>query len=162
MIRCNACGMHSVLRGDRDKEVAGKTDATAIATTRGSVDSGGHRDDVTVELDVVQAVSRALAQLPDADAQRRVLRWINDRFPASRSSGGGPSAPKGPTGGSPEQDNLADLFHPAGSTPTRHYEPILPVQPRRRSLTRGLVARVQEVTLEWQARTRQAGITISR
>src|SRR6266851_6395678 len=92
MIRCNACGMHSVLRGDghpgapTNKDVASVTGVAAVNVST----------DVSIELDVIQAVSLALAHLPDADAQRRVLRWINDRFPASRSSGDGPSAAKGP------------------------------------------------------------------
>src|SRR4030088_3199713 len=57
MIRCNACGMHSVLRGDGDGGTARNTDATGVADTG-----------VGNELDVIRAISLALAHLPDADA----------------------------------------------------------------------------------------------
>jgi hypothetical protein len=157
MIRCNACGMHSVVRGDQDTSAASSGDVAGI----------GVRNDVSLELDVIQAVSLALAHLPDADAQRRVLRWINDRFPASRSSGDGQSERKGPAVRSPALESLADLsladfFESPGFAPTMHYEPIYPVHPPRTSLARGLVARLQGVALEWQLRTRQIGIAISR
>jgi hypothetical protein len=160
MIRCNACGMHSVLQGDGD------TGAAKTKNVAGAVKIGVSND-VSVELDVIEAVSLALAHLPDADAQRRVLRWINDRFPASRSSGDGPSAPNRPTGRSANLESLADLsladlFEPPGFSPTMHYEPIYPVQPPRTSLARGLMARLQGVALEWQSRTRQIGIAVSR
>jgi hypothetical protein len=170
MIRCNACGMHSVLRGDGPagapkKDVTGVTSVTSVT----SVADISVSTDVSIELDVIQAVSLALAHLPDADAQRRVLRWINDRFPVSRSSGDGPSASKGPTGRSANLESLADLsladlFEQPGFSPTAtmHYEPIYPVPPPRTSLARGLVARLQGVALEWQSRTRQIGIAISR
>ena len=162
MIRCNACGMHSVLRGDGDTGAAKPKDVTSAATVSVS-------NEVSVELDVIQAISLALAHLPDAEAQRRVLRWINDRFPASRSSGDSPSAPKAPTGRSANLESLsdlslADLFEQPGFSPTAsmHYEPIYPVQPPRGSLARGLAACLQGVALEWQSRTRQIGLAISR
>src|ERR1700736_4994013 len=133
MIRCNACGMHSVLRGDGDAGAAKTKDVTSAANVTVS-------NEVSVELDVIQAVSLALAHLPDAEAQRRVLRWINDRFPASRSSGDSPSAPKAPTGRSGNLESLSDLslvdlFEQPGFAPTTsmHYEPIYPVQPPRGS-----------------------------
>jgi hypothetical protein len=67
MIRCNACGMHSVVRGDEDTGAATNSNAAGVADI-------GVRNDGSIELDVIQAVSLALAHLPDADAQRRVLR----------------------------------------------------------------------------------------
>jgi hypothetical protein len=168
MIRCSACGMHSVIRGDRDTGVP-KTTTDGAAKAAGAAADVAVSTDVSIELDVIQAVSLALAHLPDADAQRRVLRWINDRFPASRSTVDGPSAPKGPTGRNANLESLADLSladlfeAPAFSpTATMHYEPIYPVQPARSSLARGLAACLQGVAFEWQSRTRQIGIAISR
>lgn len=125
-------------------------------------------DDVTLELEVIQAVGRALAKLPDGEAQRRVVRWINDRFqPSAVAASSDRSDHPGP--GSAIADpflavgELEDLFEvPGAKPPTMHREaaarPIAAAQiakapepePGIDSLVRGFVSDFQRVALEWQ------------
>lgn len=67
MLRCNACGERSPV------PVEGNTTAIGI-------EGRAIKDDVELEIEVIQAVGRALAHLPDVDAQRRVMRWLNDCY----------------------------------------------------------------------------------
>ena len=125
---CPSCGSHRT-------EIVGKTDAppTLIVRciacgARSSVPleeakSDGHRmDDVNVELEVIEAVGRALARLSQPDAQGRVIRWINDRF-QPRTAG-------------------------AAATVTTNSTP--ETQPRTESRMGEFVTDFQRIALEWQ------------
>ena len=119
-------------------------------------------DDVNVELEVIQAVGHAIAQLPSPEAQRRVLQWINDRFQptASRPTAGRP-APEAQTGDSMlGLEGVEELFERPGVTPTIHRSAVDPKEPnvaaavpedaRLDSLVHGFVRDFQRVALEWQ------------
>jgi hypothetical protein len=129
-------------------------------------------EDVTLELEVIHAVGCALARLPDADAQRRVIRWINDRFQPSAAAAPDHSDRPGPgsTVGDPNLvvDELAEFFEVPGAgrkpTFTMHRdadaEPMDAemVVPEKAggpptgidSLVRGFVSDFQRMALEWQ------------
>ncbi len=108
-------------------------------------------DNVTIELEVIQAVGHALAQLPNADAQRRVLQWINDRFqPSSSPSAPRPAPDAATTDSTLGLDGLEELFEHPGFTPTMHHEAVTPEEPRLESLVHGFVSDFQRVALEWQ------------
>lgn len=148
IVRCSACGARSTLPMD-EKETAEKTTM----------------DDVTVELEVIQSVGRALARLSDADAQARVIRWINDRFQQSSASKPANATVNGPRPGrfTPALDaalgvdELEDFFERPGATPVMHRESVAerePAAPQQEvgidSLVRGFVSDFQRVALEWQ------------
>lgn len=144
VLRCNACGARSSVpmeeKDTKEKPVM---------------------DDVTVELEVIQSVGRALARLSDAEAQHRVIRWINDRFqqtdPPSSTHQKGPGAM---TLADPflGVDELSDLFEDAN--PMMHSEMVereaLALAPEPEpdagldSLVRGFVSDFQRVALAWQ------------
>jgi hypothetical protein len=130
-------------------------------------------EDVTLELEVIHAVGRALARLPDADAQRRVIRWINDRF-QQPSVAAAPDHSDRPGPGSTVSDpslvvdELAEFFEVPGAgrkpTFTMHRragadpvdaemvvaEKAAEPKPGIDSLVRGFVTDFQRIALEWQ------------
>jgi hypothetical protein len=91
-------------------------------------------DDVTVELEVIQSVGRALARLSEPEAQRRVIRWINDRFQQNLvTSAADTTRPGTPVAAEDPMlvvDELTDLFERPGFTPTLHREAVAPALPR--------------------------------
>jgi hypothetical protein len=137
MLRCNACGERTSVPVDGTNG--------AIGTDEGCV------SDINIEIEVIQAMSQALARLPDQESQRRVLRWINDRFQPSSGSHDGPSTPNGVVDSNLGVDGLADLFDPPGMKPIMHCEDVEPTEQRGlETLVRGFVADFQRCALEWQ------------
>ena len=116
--------------------------------------------DVTLELDVLQAVGRALARLDDLDAQRRVICWINDRFqqgaaPIQPSTDKQMSSARRGTG-APGADTLlgveelSDFFERPGATQTMHREAEAESNQGVDSLVRSFVTDFQRLALEWK------------
>lgn len=151
VVRCNACGERSVVPPEQQRQTAGR-------------DEGA---DVTIELEVIQAVGRALTQLPDDEARRRVLRWINDRFQpsAARFDDDTPAGPHPSVDSTLGIDGLSEFFERPGLEPIMHAEALdldlglglalepepEPEQPQLESLVRGFVNDFQRIALEWQA-----------
>jgi hypothetical protein len=125
-------------------------------------------EDVALELEVIQAVGRALARLPDADAQRRVVRWLTDRFQPSpavvaNDRSDGPGSGSALVDPALVVDELADLFELPGTGPmTMHRDADAmgaapaPAAAKAQgeigidSLVRGFVSDFQRLALEWQ------------
>ena len=147
VVRCNACGERSVVPVDQAGQVAAR-------------DQGA---DVTIELEVIQVVGRALTQLPDDEARRRVLRWINDRFQpsAARYDDDTPAGPHPSVDSTLGIDGLSEFFERPGSELIMHAETTdldlglepepEPEQPQLESLVRGFVNDFQRIALEWQS-----------
>jgi hypothetical protein len=147
VVRCNACGERSIVPADPPSQAARR-------------DEGA---DVTTELDVMQAVGRALTQLPDDEARRRVLRWINDRFQpsAARFDDDTPGGPHPSVDSTLGIDGLSEFFERPGLEPIMHAEAVdldlglepeaAPEQPQLESLVRGFVNDFQRIALEWQS-----------
>ena len=107
MLRCNACGERSSVPVEGTK-TAVRREGQAI------------NDDVELEIEVIQAVGRALAQLPDVETQRRVMRWLNDCYQPWQWSDDRPSAPRSQVDPRRSVDSLADAFDLPGFAPIMH------------------------------------------
>lgn len=144
ILRCNACGAVS----------------TVLAEGNGPTENRKpDMDDVTVELEVIQAVGRALARLPDADAQKRVINWINDRFQSASTPVASTRGGHGDTVIADAQlavEELSEFFEQpvtvARTAPpvTLHREAAEPEPAGIDALVRGFVSDFQRVALEWQ------------
>src|SRR5205085_9436887 len=108
------------------------TGARLHLTTATSVHSCGENDmnEIELEIDVMQTVGQALAQLSDPEAKRRVLAWMIDRFqpvgdprstplPQSNASvsRGAPTIVDGASDTNLGVDGLAEFFDSPGATP---------------------------------------------
>lgn len=107
MLRCNACGERSSV----------PVEGNRTATRR-----EGHsiKDDLELEIEVIQAVGRALGHLPDVGAQRRVMRWLNDCYQPWQWADDQPAALAAQ--GDPRRgvDSLAEAFDLPGFTSIMH------------------------------------------
>jgi hypothetical protein len=107
MLRCNACGERSSV------PVEGNT--TAIRRQ-----GNGIQEEVELEIEVIHAVGRALAQLPSVEAQRRVMRWLNDCYQPWQWADDKTGLPVAPADVRKGVDFLAETFDLPGFTPIMH------------------------------------------
>jgi hypothetical protein len=134
-------------------------------------------EEVSAELDAMQAVGHAISRLQDPRARARVLRWATERFEmqietTSGGSGGTiASVPTCPIDQSVTLDGVHELFDAPSASPRSeilHLEAIEPPpvhrdaaqQPNSRhdagepepldSLMRGLASDFQRFAVEWQ------------
>ena len=119
---CPTCGSHRTEVVDRSKDGRTVTVRCGICGARSAVlidRRAADADQVTDEIEAIRTVGRALAQLPDADARARVLRWAVERFQidttlvgasvatASRATIARQAAPQDPT---LSMEGLHELF----------------------------------------------------
>ena len=107
MLRCNVCGERS--------SVPIEANATPYRREGAAV-----KDAVEVEIEVIQAVGRALAILPDVEAQRRVMRWLNDCYQPWQIADDRPDPPNGQADPRRRAESLADAFDLPGFMPIMH------------------------------------------
>lgn len=107
-------------------------------------------NDVTLELEVIQAVGQAVGRLSDPDAQRRVLRWINDRFQPATASYVAAGATTDTIDSQLGVDGLAEFFDSPGAKPTSHQDGAKPGEGGLEKLVSGFVADFQKCVLDWE------------
>jgi hypothetical protein len=123
-------------------------------------------DGLTLELEVIQTVGRALAKLPDPEAQRRVIQWINDRFRPSPIVASADRPDRAISRSAAANPGLAanegfELARATNSRPQLEVRREAGAEPMHREVTaaptegieelvRGFVADFQRVALEWQ------------
>ena len=78
------------------------------------------KDAVELEIEVIQAVGRALAHLPDVEAQRRVMRWLNDCYQPWQWADDRSGATKDQADPCKSVDSLSEAFDLPGFTPIMH------------------------------------------
>ena len=108
-------------------------------------------NEISLEVEVMQAVCQAVGRLSDPEAKRRVLTWVNDRFQTATA---GPNAPRSVDAADTnlDVDGVADFFNDPAATQVATRDAAGKDAPGAggiEKLVHGFVTDFQKCALDW-------------